>query len=107
MPSVAPSPNPGVDVTTDERTPRTLILCFDGTSNQYDGDVRLFSSTEIIPRLLTFAAKQNTNVVKFYSLLRKDDDFDQQLCYYQVGLAASGALLEGDALLVATGSKSC
>ncbi|KAI0712063.1 hypothetical protein C8Q76DRAFT_733337 [Earliella scabrosa] len=66
MPSVALSPNPGVDVTTDERTPRTLILCFDGTSNQYDGD--------------------NTNVVKFYSLLRKDDDFDQQLCYYQPGI---------------------
>ena len=29
--------------------------------------------------------EQNTNVVKFYSLLKKDDDFDQQLCYYQVG----------------------
>ncbi|KAI0699326.1 hypothetical protein C8T65DRAFT_659921 [Cerioporus squamosus] len=51
---------------TPERTPRTLILCFDGTSNQFDGD--------------------NTNVVKFYSLLKKDDDFDQQLCYYQPGV---------------------
>ncbi|KAI0648141.1 hypothetical protein C8Q79DRAFT_999579 [Trametes meyenii] len=48
------------------RKPRTLILCFDGTSNQYDGD--------------------NTNVVKFYSLLQKDDDNTQQLCYYQPGV---------------------
>ncbi|KAI9058264.1 hypothetical protein FKP32DRAFT_1688725 [Trametes sanguinea] len=50
----------------DERKPRTLILCFDGTAEQYDGE--------------------NTNVVKFYSLLKKDDDEDQQLCYYQPGV---------------------
>ena len=28
--------------------------------------------------------QQNTNVVKFYSLLKKDDESDEQLCYYQV-----------------------
>ncbi|EIW59114.1 uncharacterized protein TRAVEDRAFT_28448 [Trametes versicolor FP-101664 SS1] len=50
----------------DERKSRTLILCFDGTASQYDGD--------------------NTNVVKLYSLLQKDDDNDQQLCYYQPGV---------------------
>ncbi|KAI0801922.1 hypothetical protein BC629DRAFT_153777 [Irpex lacteus] len=44
---------------------RTLVLCFDGTSNQYDGD--------------------NTNVVKFYSLLKKNIT-DEQLCYYQPGV---------------------
>ncbi|PFH49951.1 hypothetical protein AMATHDRAFT_146421 [Amanita thiersii Skay4041] len=44
---------------------RTLVLCFDGTSNQFDGD--------------------NTNVVKFFSLLKKDD-FNEQLCYYQAGI---------------------
>jgi len=44
---------------------RTLVLCFDGTSNEYDGD--------------------NTNVVKFFSLLKKDD-FNEQLCYYQAGV---------------------
>ncbi|PIL22453.1 hypothetical protein GSI_15141 [Ganoderma sinense ZZ0214-1] len=49
-----------------QRQPRTLILCFDGTANQYDGD--------------------NTNVVKFYSLLKKDDESNQQLCYYQPGV---------------------
>ncbi|KAG7088031.1 hypothetical protein E1B28_012067 [Marasmius oreades] len=45
--------------------PRTLVLCFDGTSSEYDGD--------------------NTNVVKFFSLLKKDN-CDEQLCYYQAGI---------------------
>ncbi|KAF9029438.1 hypothetical protein BDZ89DRAFT_1065404 [Hymenopellis radicata] len=44
--------------------PRTLVLCFDGTSNEYN--------------------EQNTNVVKFFSILHKDDD--KQLCYYQAGI---------------------
>ncbi|KAH9891558.1 hypothetical protein C8Q73DRAFT_650292 [Cubamyces lactineus] len=52
--------------TVDVPKPRTLILCFDGTAEQYDGD--------------------NTNVVKFYSLLKKDDDNTEQLCYYQPGV---------------------
>ncbi|EMD39825.1 hypothetical protein CERSUDRAFT_81159 [Gelatoporia subvermispora B] len=43
---------------------RTLVLCFDGTADQYDST--------------------NTNVVKFYDLLSKDDT--QQLCYYQPGV---------------------
>lgn len=47
------------------KRPRTLVLCFDGTSNQFDGT--------------------NTNVVKFYALLKKDA-FEQQLCYYQPGI---------------------
>ncbi|KAH9065590.1 hypothetical protein EDB87DRAFT_857448 [Lactarius vividus] len=45
--------------------PRTLILCFDGTSDKYD--------------------KDNTNVVKLYSLFNKDH-VDRQLCYYQAGI---------------------
>ncbi|KAJ3800882.1 hypothetical protein GGU11DRAFT_334189 [Lentinula aff. detonsa] len=44
---------------------RTHILCFDGTASEYDSE--------------------NTNVVKFFSLLKKDD-FDDQLCYYQAGI---------------------
>ncbi|KAH9947605.1 hypothetical protein B0H21DRAFT_323664 [Amylocystis lapponica] len=48
----------------DPHRPRTLILCFDGTADQYDGT--------------------NTNVVKLYSLLNKDES--QQLCYYQPGV---------------------
>ncbi|KAI0041755.1 hypothetical protein FA95DRAFT_653024 [Auriscalpium vulgare] len=47
------------------RKPRTLVLCFDGTSNEY--------------------GTKNTNVVKFYSLLKKDRAEDQ-LCYYQAGV---------------------
>ncbi|KAH8992435.1 hypothetical protein EDB92DRAFT_2087030 [Lactarius akahatsu] len=45
--------------------PRTLILCFDGTSDKYD--------------------KSNTNVVKLYSLFSKDHT-GEQLCYYQAGV---------------------
>ncbi|KAF9443235.1 hypothetical protein P691DRAFT_738143 [Macrolepiota fuliginosa MF-IS2] len=44
---------------------RTLVLCFDGTSNEYDAD--------------------NTNLPLFFSLLKKDD-FNEQLCYYQPGI---------------------
>ena len=45
------------------RKPRTLVLCFDGTADQYDDSV--------------------TNVVKLYSLLKKDK-VEEQLTYYQV-----------------------
>ncbi|KAG9004940.1 hypothetical protein FRB94_001978 [Tulasnella sp. JGI-2019a] len=44
---------------------RTLILCFDGTTNEF--------STE------------NTNVIKFFQLLKKDDP-ENQLVYYQPGV---------------------
>ncbi|KAF6763265.1 hypothetical protein DFP72DRAFT_875217 [Ephemerocybe angulata] len=59
-----------IEVASSERTqvstePRTLVLCFDGTSNEYD--------------------IENTNVVKLFALLKKND-FDQQLCYYQPGV---------------------
>jgi uncharacterized protein (DUF2235 family) len=52
-------------MTSPTRKPRTLVLCFDGTSNEYDED--------------------NTNVVKLFALLKKDDT-DEQLCYYQSGV---------------------
>ncbi|KAJ7045168.1 hypothetical protein C8F04DRAFT_1067942 [Mycena alexandri] len=44
---------------------RTLILCFDGTGDQFDDD--------------------NSNVVNFFSMLKKDDK-SQQLVYYQAGI---------------------
>ncbi|KAJ3806444.1 hypothetical protein F5876DRAFT_50024 [Lentinula aff. lateritia] len=50
--------------TTPSNT-RTHILCFDGTASEYD--------------------LENTNVVKFFALLEKDD-CDDQLCYYQVSM---------------------
>ena len=34
-----PSQPPTDPTGSDQRQPRTLILCFDGTSNQFDGEV--------------------------------------------------------------------
>ena len=42
--SAQPSPNP----TKPEMDARTLVLCFDGTSNQYDGDVSGIPATDIL-----------------------------------------------------------
>ncbi|KAH8110703.1 hypothetical protein DFH11DRAFT_1513988 [Phellopilus nigrolimitatus] len=44
---------------------RSLVLCFDGTGDQFDRD--------------------NSNVVQFFSMLKKGDK-DQQLVYYQAGI---------------------
>ncbi|KAF8579385.1 hypothetical protein K439DRAFT_1278554, partial [Ramaria rubella] len=44
---------------------RTLVLCFDGTGDQFDAD--------------------NSNIVALFSLLKKDDT-TKQLCYYQAGV---------------------
>ncbi|EKM61846.1 uncharacterized protein PHACADRAFT_248724 [Phanerochaete carnosa HHB-10118-sp] len=44
---------------------RTLVLCFDGTGDQFDAD--------------------NSNVVQFFSMLKKDDR-RQQMVYYQAGI---------------------
>jgi hypothetical protein len=48
----------------DPQKGRTIVLCFDGTGDQFDGD--------------------NSNVIRFFSLLKKGDN-NQQLVYYQVG----------------------
>ncbi|KIJ66604.1 hypothetical protein HYDPIDRAFT_86193 [Hydnomerulius pinastri MD-312] len=55
---------------TDEIIPpahthRTLVLCFDGTGDQFDAD--------------------NSNIVQFFSMLQKDDP-TQQMVYYQAGI---------------------
>ena len=57
------APAPGATPNVVTRKPRTLVLCFDGTANEYGNNV--------------------TNVIKLYSLLRKDR-VEDQLCYYQV-----------------------
>ncbi len=59
--SVPPASKEASEVKT---SPRTIILCFDGTGNEYEDKV--------------------TNVVKLYSLLKKDSK--NQLCYYQVSV---------------------
>ncbi|KAI0268250.1 hypothetical protein BC834DRAFT_683471 [Gloeopeniophorella convolvens] len=44
---------------------RTLVLCFDGTGDQFDAD--------------------NSNIVQFFSMLKKDNK-NEQLVYYQAGI---------------------
>ncbi|PIL31279.1 hypothetical protein GSI_05977 [Ganoderma sinense ZZ0214-1] len=53
------------DIIPPSHPARTLVLCFDGTGDQFDTD--------------------NSNVVKFFSLLKKDDR-NEQMCYYQAGI---------------------
>ncbi|CAE6409073.1 unnamed protein product [Rhizoctonia solani] len=50
------------------RESRTLVLCFDGTGDQFDQD--------------------NSNIVQFFQLLKKDDR-NKQMVYYQAGLGTS------------------
>ncbi|KIK60798.1 hypothetical protein GYMLUDRAFT_225554 [Collybiopsis luxurians FD-317 M1] len=53
------------DVIPETHKHRTLVLCFDGTGDQFDDD--------------------NSNVVNLFSMLKKDDPW-QQLVYYQAGI---------------------
>ncbi|KAI9066492.1 hypothetical protein FKP32DRAFT_1601720 [Trametes sanguinea] len=70
----SPTPDSGVrhsstgetgdfDIIPPNYPARTLVLCFDGTGDQFDAD--------------------NSNVVAFFSLLKKDDR-REQMVYYQV-----------------------
>ncbi|KAI0333978.1 hypothetical protein GY45DRAFT_1243335 [Cubamyces sp. BRFM 1775] len=54
-----------LDVVPPTHPARTLVLCFDGTGDQFDSD--------------------NSNVVSFFSLLKKDDR-KEQMVYYQTGI---------------------
>ncbi|KAG6840745.1 hypothetical protein C0991_004654 [Blastosporella zonata] len=53
------------DIIPPQHAHRTLVLCFDGTGDQFDED--------------------NSNIVNFFSMLKKDDPKDQ-LVYYQAGI---------------------
>ncbi|KAJ3488319.1 hypothetical protein NLI96_g2922 [Meripilus lineatus] len=53
------------DVIPQRHPSRTLVLCFDGTGDQFDSD--------------------NSNVVLLFSMLKKDDK-KQQMVYYQSGI---------------------
>jgi hypothetical protein len=59
---------------------RTLVLCFDGTGNQFDDEVRTIADP--LSRISLIVSK-NSNVINFFTLLKKDDK-SQQLVYYQV-----------------------
>ncbi|KEP54693.1 DUF2235 domain protein [Rhizoctonia solani 123E] len=56
---------PTIDTRQASAKPRTLVLCFDGTTNIYDNT--------------------NTNVVKLFSLLKRDNR-EEQMVYYQPGV---------------------
>ncbi|KAF8274308.1 hypothetical protein EI94DRAFT_1794529 [Lactarius quietus] len=65
-----PSAGPGAHDDTvvpsyHEARSRTVVLCFDGTGDQFNTD--------------------NSNIVNFFSMLKKDDK-SQQLVYYQAGI---------------------
>ncbi|KAF8597982.1 hypothetical protein BDV93DRAFT_478920 [Ceratobasidium sp. AG-I] len=50
------------------RRRRTLVLCFDGTNEEFDEDI--------------------TNIVRFFQLLKKDDR-SKQMVYYQAGIGTA------------------
>lgn len=62
---LAPSDGTKVNMSESPATPRTLVLCFDGTANEF--------------------GTNNTNVVQLFSFLEKGDRA-QQMVYYQVSL---------------------
>ncbi|KZT41775.1 hypothetical protein SISSUDRAFT_1042273 [Sistotremastrum suecicum HHB10207 ss-3] len=51
------------------KRPRTLVLCFDGTGDQFDED--------------------NSNIIKFFQCLKKNDP-TRQMVYYQSGIGTYG-----------------
>ncbi|EGN93859.1 hypothetical protein SERLA73DRAFT_188970 [Serpula lacrymans var. lacrymans S7.3] len=53
------------DIIPETHEHRTLVLCFDGTGDQFDAD--------------------NSNIIQFFSMLKKDD-MSQQMVYYQAGI---------------------
>ena len=62
---------------------RTLVLCFDGTWDSFDKDVSQLSSpsSQVVPE--AECDLQNSNVVQFVAMLKKNDP-TKQLVYYQV-----------------------
>ncbi|KAJ8522566.1 hypothetical protein ONZ45_g886 [Pleurotus djamor] len=63
QPTIDPRKNPSF--IPPEHSHRTLVLCFDGTGDQFDAD--------------------NSNIVGLFSLLKKDDK-SKQMVYYQSGI---------------------
>ena len=67
---------------------RTLVLCFDGTGDQFDADVCAHPVSVPGNVSLTGCCPQNSNIVQFFSMLKKDDR-SQQMVYYQVSAEAN------------------
>ncbi|EPQ54047.1 hypothetical protein GLOTRDRAFT_139460 [Gloeophyllum trabeum ATCC 11539] len=72
--------NPLVAPAVPEPQSRTLCLCFDGTGNKF-GETTFVA----IARVVRLIQHQNSNVVRFFRALIKDNP-EQQLPYYQAGI---------------------
>ena len=90
MANSSKSPIPGSSDNTlssskiDSQGPRTIILCFDGTGNKFCESVRRSAATKQHRSIIDpVEILQNTNVVKLFSILKKDVP-TSQVCYYQV-----------------------
>jgi uncharacterized protein (DUF2235 family) len=64
---------------------RTLVLCFDGTAGMFTPKVLTRLSVSPLHSGTHPINVKNTNVVKLFGLLEKDDQA-RQLCYYQSGV---------------------
>jgi uncharacterized protein (DUF2235 family) len=83
-PSVGPGAfDPSVIPPSHKDHTRTVVLCFDGTGDQFDTDVCVPSCSRCLPHRLS-RRSQNSNIIQLFSMLKKDDK-SQQVVYYQVG----------------------
>ena len=88
-----PSAGPGafdLSVIPPSHDDRTIILCFDGTGDQFDADVCADTCSQCSPLPQPTAESllaQNSNIIQLFSMLKKDDK-SQQVVYYQVCISA-------------------
>ncbi|KAG8927360.1 hypothetical protein FRC02_008260, partial [Tulasnella sp. 418] len=69
-----------------KRTPRQLVLCFDGTGNEFGKEVRVPNCHKHLRASFNFDdLMQNTNVVKLFAMLTKNSSSMQKV-YYQTGI---------------------
>lgn len=80
-------PDPESPTEKDSR-PRTLVLCFDGTGDQFDDDVSNILVLRLSLLLIVSSCNQNSNIVQFLACLKKNDK-ERQLVYYQTGIGTT------------------
>lgn len=66
-----------------DRSPRTLVLCFDGTGDQFNTNVSTQSFCNRDRATLCSLVRQNSNIIQFFQLLAKGNRAEQMV-YYQV-----------------------
>jgi uncharacterized protein (DUF2235 family) len=58
---------------------RNLIVCIDGTANQFGQKVRVLGGYPVT--LLANVVEKNTNVIELYNLILKEDEHNQRTWY--------------------------